>query len=656
MPNMEKKRIMHRLEEVILILIIILNVLDFFEILPADIDFAKKIISWTALGYKSLATIKDKTCNAELAKFQIDLKNLDKTVKFGDVKEFTYQVPCNSNEILFFDLKQRDKIISSLTNLNPIITDSIESEVEKNVFVVKNNRILSSFYAGNLDIEFPNYICFLPKSGKIDFIVEGKGTSVSVVGGCLQPECTYFPVQPTEEDAVEILNDAVGFDEEPDSDCGKQGKSSCPSDVKDEFTKFLRTKENVKIFRKYEYCRETGETNVEILIKPDKGVVDKEFRFYESIPKECIDDLNKYLSTQIRGEVSIKFDPLIIWSFDDVKEEKKLRYILDTILSEGCRESIEGMGISNLLEEDVEVTLPSDDKIDEIIKELTNLNLEIDDITLSFTNSKSEINLLPLTTYNGDKKHLKYSIVGANENDVIECDTIGNNKILKCNLIDDARGNVESTLPLTFEVTNGQVTEQYILNVNVIPTCVDDCSIQAKQCIDQTNFQECILVDGCFKWSPSISCDANFECVDDGQCKEIAAVIPKVASLSASFSNLQKNTGTIPPRVTTGANWWYFDVTLSETGGDVGITIQKRQRCYTSNNPSFPSWCDPEKTDIATWYSTDYISSGNQINGPNQWAWFEKDRFTYTVTETFWGLDDNDNNLQTSYSFTVTSD
>ena len=48
---MEKKRIMHRLEEVILILIIILNVLDFFEILPADIDFAKKIISWTALGY-----------------------------------------------------------------------------------------------------------------------------------------------------------------------------------------------------------------------------------------------------------------------------------------------------------------------------------------------------------------------------------------------------------------------------------------------------------------------------------------------------------------------------------------------------------------------------------------------------------------------------
>jgi len=66
---------------------------------------ALTILAITFFGYKSLAIIKDKTCNAELTKFQIDLKNLDKTVNFGSVKELTYQVPCNSNEILFFDLK-----------------------------------------------------------------------------------------------------------------------------------------------------------------------------------------------------------------------------------------------------------------------------------------------------------------------------------------------------------------------------------------------------------------------------------------------------------------------------------------------------------------------------------------------------------------------
>jgi len=48
---MQKKRLMHRIEEFILFLLILLNILDFFEILPADFDYVKKVISWTALGY-----------------------------------------------------------------------------------------------------------------------------------------------------------------------------------------------------------------------------------------------------------------------------------------------------------------------------------------------------------------------------------------------------------------------------------------------------------------------------------------------------------------------------------------------------------------------------------------------------------------------------
>tara|TARA_Y100000294_G_scaffold175696_1_gene196377 strand:+ start:1381 stop:2145 length:765 start_codon:yes stop_codon:yes gene_type:complete len=48
---MQKKRWMHWLEELILAILILLNILDFFEILPADLDYIKKVISWTALGY-----------------------------------------------------------------------------------------------------------------------------------------------------------------------------------------------------------------------------------------------------------------------------------------------------------------------------------------------------------------------------------------------------------------------------------------------------------------------------------------------------------------------------------------------------------------------------------------------------------------------------
>ncbi len=48
---MQKKRLLHFIEELVLTLLILLNVFDFFEYLPADLDYIKKIISWSALGY-----------------------------------------------------------------------------------------------------------------------------------------------------------------------------------------------------------------------------------------------------------------------------------------------------------------------------------------------------------------------------------------------------------------------------------------------------------------------------------------------------------------------------------------------------------------------------------------------------------------------------
>jgi len=48
---MQKKRLMHRIEESILAVLIFLNVLEFFGILPADLEYVKRVILWTALGY-----------------------------------------------------------------------------------------------------------------------------------------------------------------------------------------------------------------------------------------------------------------------------------------------------------------------------------------------------------------------------------------------------------------------------------------------------------------------------------------------------------------------------------------------------------------------------------------------------------------------------
>ncbi len=46
-----KKRLEHRLEEIILIILILLNVFAFIEFLSGDIHFIKNIIAWASLGY-----------------------------------------------------------------------------------------------------------------------------------------------------------------------------------------------------------------------------------------------------------------------------------------------------------------------------------------------------------------------------------------------------------------------------------------------------------------------------------------------------------------------------------------------------------------------------------------------------------------------------
>lgn len=48
---MQKKRWLHWTEELILVFLILTDVLDFFDVLPGDIDYITLIVTWTALGY-----------------------------------------------------------------------------------------------------------------------------------------------------------------------------------------------------------------------------------------------------------------------------------------------------------------------------------------------------------------------------------------------------------------------------------------------------------------------------------------------------------------------------------------------------------------------------------------------------------------------------
>src|SRR3989344_82246 len=104
------------------------------------IIIAAIIVIITFFGFKGYTAIKERTCKAELAKFHSDLENLDKEVRYGDVKEFAKQVPCDVDKIYFFDLGK--DINPGLLEDMPLIKDSIQSNVKENIFVMKNNNIL----------------------------------------------------------------------------------------------------------------------------------------------------------------------------------------------------------------------------------------------------------------------------------------------------------------------------------------------------------------------------------------------------------------------------------------------------------------------------------------------------------------------------------
>jgi len=383
------------------------------------------IIVITFFGFNIITKVSEKSCKAELAKFEIGLKGLDKIVKSGSIMELTKQVPCKADRVYFFDL-EADINLEFLSHL-PLIRDSVSSKAENNVFVVKDDIILSSFYAGNLDISFPNHICFLPKFEKINFFIEGMGQKVSVVSGCLQPECTYIPEEATFEEGAAIIRDAA-----PDS-C-----VNCPFiEPTQEFEFFKKAKENSQIFRKYEYCKETGQTNVEIIIRPNEGVGLETVRYYESIPKNCIDDLKNYLNMTTGGEVRIKRDPLIVWTLDDIRAEEKISYILDTVLSEECKEAISGIAIAEQIEEGkTAISGPSIDDFEEE-KEVTEAEnnrptfSSVPDVTLRGLGVKTTIENLWIYADDVETQDqfLFYSVLSESRTDVVDCDISGNKRL-----------------------------------------------------------------------------------------------------------------------------------------------------------------------------------------------------------------------------------
>lgn len=448
-------------------------------------------VSVLVMGYKMIDVVKERSCKTELAKFEIDLRGIDKSLRFGAKELQTYDAPCNADRIYFFNLN-KEANADDFKEI-PLIMDSLKTSASSNVFVVRENEVKRSFYAGNLEMVYPYNICFVPKFGKISFFLEGAGQSAKIASSCEQPECTYIPIDIGEEEAKAIIKEAIDF-----------GCGNCPSDLGKELGKISATRQNVELFRKFTFC--DGITNVEITIRPKKNAEVKDFRFYEFIPKECIDDLNSYLAENIEGNAEVRGDPLIMWQFSSIKEEQKIFYKLNAEMSDECKKSIQGLGIAQFVEAEKTQAQPKENTAPTIGG--------FPDVSLAGTGMKKNA-ISNLWKYARDKetnvRDLAYTIIDQTNLNIVDC-SINSEKHIDC----DVKQNRDGFSRVTVQVDDLQFTDRASFNVEISQFCKK----QAKRnCVGDAVF----WFDSCGNRQEFIeSCPAGQVC-DDGKCETYCA-------------------------------------------------------------------------------------------------------------------------------------
>lgn len=448
-------------------------------------------VSVLVMGYKMIDVVRERSCKTELAKFEIDLRNIDKSLRFGAKELQTYDVPCNADRIYFFNLNK--EISADDFRDIPVIMDSLKASASDNVFVVKENEVKRSFYAGNLEMVYPYNICFAPKFGKISFFLEGAGQSAKIAASCNQPECTYIPIDISEEKARGIIKEAIDF-----------GCANCPSDFDTEIGKISATRQNVELFRKFTFC--DGITNVEITIRPKNNKEVRDFRFYELIPKECIDDLNSYLAGNIEGNVEVKADPLIMWQFSSIKEEQKIFYKLATELSDECKRAIQGLGVAQFVEAGKTQARPEENTAPTIGG--------LPDLSLAGIGMKKNA-ISNIWKYAQDREtnvqNLVYTIIDQTNPNLVGC-SINSENHIDCEI----RQNRDGFSRITVQVDDLQFTDRASFNLEISQFCRK----QAKRgCVSDSVF----WYDSCGNREEFIeSCPSSKVC-ENGKCEKYCA-------------------------------------------------------------------------------------------------------------------------------------
>lgn len=302
-------------------------------------------------GFKGLNRILERRCESEFILLQKDLEGASELIstQIGSIEEEKYTVPCKTERVYFIDLEQ--EIDKDIANESVEINESYTAGAKKNVFFMKGNRVVYSMYLPELKLKYPYYRCFdTRRRAKMGLYLEGYKDGTNVINKEDSVNCGYIPVLMENETQIEgVLNAGDVIPEEQGQAIFAIKKGLSDDEIKE---KIKKTEGNVFIGRKVDIKKDG--TEIKIRIVPKKGKKASGFTYVESIPKECIGDLENYLNIDDLEEeypdVYINPDPIIVWDFggEQITEEnkKEIEYELDEALD--CIKLINALGFGEI--------------------------------------------------------------------------------------------------------------------------------------------------------------------------------------------------------------------------------------------------------------------------------------------------------------------
>ena len=267
----------------------------------------------------------------------------------------------------------------------PLVVDSLASDTGNNMYIVKKGKILDQVNIGDLNIGYPDYLCYTSEFGVIDVLLRGTGRGTNIMPKNPGFSCGPMPVEPDFREQEMISNDVV---------TSAQGNNPIINDIinddsgnrRSEFQVNSQPMSQPEIQRVIESRAERtrrvtdisrtidcdgDRATVEIRIKPQYQMTG--FRYIESIPKVCLPELEsgfKDSLLQIGGELTVQVveDPLIMWRFNSITREQRIEYELDACLRE-CEELIQGMAFAGGIDENTGQPVEADSGHEEELHE-----------------------------------------------------------------------------------------------------------------------------------------------------------------------------------------------------------------------------------------------------------------------------------------------